>query len=307
MLAIEVDGLKKSFEGKTVINGISFQVSEGEVFGFLGPNGAGKTTTMRILLGLLKPGAGSALVFGRDAGAEDELRGRIGVLLENNGLYARLTAYENLDYYARIYDVSDADEKIRRLLAFAGLSDVADVQVGTFSTGMKRKLALVRAIIHEPSLLFLDEPTSGLDPEAQRMVRDLIIDLSQERKMTVFLNSHNLDEVARICTKVAILHQGAIRAYDSVEHLRSSAGTPSYEITAATPEMAERACTILSEHNIPCSREGVTVTASIAVSDMPEVLRRVLSAGVDITEAKRVRRSLEDVYLDVVHQTGGAA
>ncbi|MDD5419762.1 MAG: ABC transporter ATP-binding protein [Methanomicrobiaceae archaeon] len=309
MYTIEVTDLTKAFDGKTVLGGISFRVREGEVFGFLGPNGAGKTTTMRILLGLLKPTSGMALVEGEDPGARDDIRGRIGVLLENNGLYARLNAYENLDYYARIYRVPDRESRIQELLSFAGLQDAAQMPVGNFSTGMKRKLALARAIIHDPAILFLDEPTTGLDPEAQAMVRDLIIDLSREQKRTVFLNSHNLDEVSRICTNVAILHEGTIRAYDSVERLRGSPDAPVYAITATTPEMAERACEILRGYPgiLSCSRDGAGVTVSLALSDVPGMLREVIGGGVDVVEVTRMRRSLEEVYLDVVHRAGGAA
>jgi len=309
MYTIEVTDLTKAFDGKTVLGGISFRVREGEVFGFLGPNGAGKTTTMRILLGLLKPTSGMALVEGEDPGARDDIRGRIGVLLENNGLYARLNAYENLDYYARIYRVPDRESRIQELLSFAGLQDTAQMPVGNFSTGMKRKLALARAIIHDPAILFLDEPTTGLDPEAQAMVRDLIIDLSREQKRTVFLNSHNLDEVSRICTNVAILHEGTIRAYDSVERLRGSPDAPVYAITATTPEMAERACEILRGYPgiLSCSRDGAGVTVSLALSDVPGMLREVIGGGVDVVEVTRMRRSLEEVYLDVVHRAGGAA
>jgi ABC-2 type transport system ATP-binding protein len=305
---ITVDGLKKSFEGRDVLQGVSFQVDEGEIFGYLGPNGAGKTTTIRILLGLLRPTSGSALVWGSDLGSADSLRRRIGVLMENNGLYARLSAYENLDYYARIYGVADRGRRIGDLLDFAGLSGSAGQQVGTFSTGMKRKLALARAIVHDPALLFLDEPTSGLDPEAQRMVRDLIIELAREKNRTVFLNSHNLDEVERICTKVAILHQGAIRAYDSVAHLRTPTTIPTYEITVTGGSMADRACMLLEGDRAvrSCSAEGTVLTVTLEAAEVPRLIRKLALQGIEILEARREARSLEDVYLEVVHSAGGA-
>jgi ABC-2 type transport system ATP-binding protein len=143
---IEVQDLKKKFNGKTVVNGLNFQVQEGEIFGYLGPNGAGKTTTMRLVLGLLRPTSGKALVFGEYLGSNDELRRKVGILLENDGLYDGLSAYENLDYYARLYNVTDRDKKIKNLFDFAGLTERKDDNVGTFSKGMKRKLGLARAI-----------------------------------------------------------------------------------------------------------------------------------------------------------------
>jgi ABC-2 type transport system ATP-binding protein len=307
MAVIDVENLTKSFDGKIVINDTSFQVSEGEVFGFLGPNGAGKTTTVRIILGLLQPTSGTARVMGSDLGKNDGLRRSVGVLLENNGLYARLSAAENLQYYAEIYGVSNPETRISDLLDLVGLTEFARDPVGNFSLGMQRKLGLARAIIHDPSIIFLDEPTSGLDPEAQRMVRDLILDLSREKNRTVFLNSHNLDEVQRICTRVAILQQGSIRAYDSVEHLRASERTPVYEITLADPATAGQACTVVRgvDGVRSCSADGGVVTVSLEGSAAPLMLRELVRAGVDIMEARRVTRSLEDVYLDVVHRSGG--
>jgi ABC-2 type transport system ATP-binding protein len=223
---IEVQDLTKEFNGKTVLNGISFEVEEGDVFGFLGPNGAGKTTVLRILLGLLKPTSGKALVFGKELSGNDGLRRRVGVLLENDGLYEHLSAYENLSYYAHIYSVSGVDAKIESLLDFVGLSDRQHDRVGEFSKGMKRRLALARSIIHDPDVLFYDEPSSGLDPEAQKMVRDLILSMSREKGRTIFLNSHDLDEVQRVCSKIAILRRGEIKAYDTIENLRIKFGSP---------------------------------------------------------------------------------
>lgn len=199
MSVIEVQGLIKRFHGRSVLDGISFSIEQGEVFGFLGPNGAGKTTTMRLLLGLLRPDGGKASVLGYSLSDHDAIRHKVGVLLENNGLYERLTAYENLDYFARLYRVTHREERITELLSFVGLSESRNQMVGVLSTGMKRKLGIARAILHDPEMLFFDEPSSGLDPEAQHMVRELILELSRRESITIFLNSHNLDEVSRVC------------------------------------------------------------------------------------------------------------
>ena len=302
---IEVQGLTKKFNGRTVLNEIDFQVNEGEIFGYLGPNGAGKTTTMRIILGLLKPTAGKALVWGQNLGENEGLRRRIGVLLEHDGLYERISAYENLDYYAQLYGVSNRVEKIENLLEFTGLSDRKDDKVGKFSKGMKRKLALARAIIHDPDVLFLDEPSAGLDPEAQKMVRDLILRLSGEERMTVFLNSHDLDEVQRICSKIAILQRGEIKAYDTVDNLRGRYTKPTVEIALSDGREVEKALNLLNSLNYISERkrhnDGITVT--LTESEMSSTLLSFLvEQGLKVEEIKRLTKSLEDIYLEIVRR-----
>ena len=299
---IEVQNLTKNFNGKTVLNGISFEVKEGEIFGYLGPNGAGKTTTMRIILGLLRPASGNAIVMGKNLGNDEELRKRVGVVLESDGLYDRLTAYDNLDYYAQLYDVHDRKERIRELLEFVGLYEQGKEKVGKFSKGMKRKLSLVRSLIHEPDILFFDEPSTGLDPEAQRMVRDLILRLSKEEKRTVFLNSHDLDEVQRICTRIAILQKGEIKAYDTVEILRKKFSKPVVEIALADGEEAERASDIISSLDFvsDCERKNARITVALQEKSPSALLNTLIGEGINVEELKKVDKSLEDVYLDIV-------
>jgi len=304
---IEVQNLTKTFNGKTVLNGISFEVKEGEIFGYLGPNGAGKTTTMRIILGLLKPTSGNVLVLGHNLGENEKLRNKVGVLLENDGVYDKLSAYENLDYYAQLYGISDGVERKRRigeLLEFVGLSDSKKKKVGNFSKGMKRKLGLVRSMIHNPDILFFDEPSSGLDPEAQRMVRDLILRLSKEEKRTVFLNSHDLDEVQRICTRIAILQKGKLKAYDTVENLRRKFSKPVVEITLADSEEAERASDIINSLDFvsDCERENARIIVALNGKSSSTLLNMLIGEGIRVEELKKVEKSLEDVYLDIVRQ-----
>ncbi|MDD1675671.1 MAG: ABC transporter ATP-binding protein [Methanomicrobiales archaeon] len=309
MTVIEVRNLNKDFGGAKILKGISFSVDEGEIFGFLGPNGAGKTTTMRILLGLLRPSSGEALVSGANLADNDDLRQKVGVLLENNGLYDRLSAYENLDYYARLYGRVDDRERIDQMLLLTGLQERKDDPVGTFSLGMKRKLGLARAIIHEPEFLFLDEPTSGLDPEAQRMVRDLILDLSRKGNITVFLNSHHLDEVEKICSKVAILHRGTIRACDSVENLRESSGVPVVEFTTANRDEIPRAKdALLANPGVESvQEEGQKLVVLLRTGhSLAAILRDLVLQGIGVEEVKKVNRSLEDIYLEAVHEQEGS-
>jgi ABC-2 type transport system ATP-binding protein len=303
---IEVQDLKKSFRGRSVLNGISFSVEQGEVFGFLGPNGAGKTTTMRLLLGLLRPDSGAALVLGQSLSDHDLLRHKVGVLLENSGLYERLTCYENLDYMARLYRVPDPASRIAELLFFVGLSGSGDQVVGTLSTGMKRKLGLARAILHDPEILFFDEPSSGLDPEAQHMVRELILRLSQRESITVFLNSHNLDEVQRVCSRVAILHQGQIQTLDTIEHLTSGTGTTTVRITLADPGQADMAASLARslERVIEVSLDRDRVRVTLEGGSVSQLLGRLVQEGIGIEEAVKISRTLEEIYLDVMHQSG---
>ncbi len=304
---IEVQHLTKRFNGTTVLSGVDFQVEEGEVFGYLGPNGAGKTTTMRIILGLLKPTSGRASVFGKDLGDNDDLRRRVGVLLENDGLYERLSAYENLNYYAQLYSVSDIEEKIKNLMEFVGLSDRQNDKVGTFSKGMKRRLALARSIIHDPDVLFYDEPSAGLDPEAQRMVRDLILRLSGEKGRTIFLNSHDLDEVQRVCSRIVILQKGEMRAYDMVENLRMKFSKPAVEISLTDEKEAEKALDLLNslDYVSECERDGLRITATIRGEKTSTILSALMKDGVRVEEARKVTKSLEDVYLDIVRRSEG--
>ena len=297
MNVIQIEGLTKRFESLTVLDDISLQVEKGDVFGFLGPNGAGKTTTLRVLLGLLRPTSGRALVFGEDLAHDERLRRRVGVLLENDGLYSRLSAYDNLSYYARLYDVPNPAKRSDELLEFVGLHDRRDGRVGEFSTGMRRKLGLARALIHEPEALLFDEPTAGLDPEMQKMIRDLILRLSQQEGITVFLNSHNLDEVQRLCSRVAILHKGRIRANDSVEKLRRTAARPAVEIELADPAEAPTAC----------QANSATVVAHLAGGSSSQVIKLLVNSGIEVEEVKKAIRSLEEIYLQIVQDAEGGA
>lgn len=301
---IEIQNLTKDFNGKTVLNGISFEVEEGEIFGYLGPNGAGKTTTLRIILGLLKPTTGEALVMGKNLGDDEELRKRVGVVLESDGLYDRLTAYDNLDYYAQLYGISDRKGRLKQLLEFVELYERRNDKVGDFSTGMKRKLALARSLIHEPDILFFDEPSIGLDPEAQRMVRDLILRLSKEEKRTVFLNSHDLDEVQRICTRIAILQKGKLKAYDTVENLRRKFSKPVVEITFADSKEADKASHIITSLDFvsDCERENARIIVALNGKSSSTLLKTLIGESINVEELKKVEKSLEDVYLDIVRQ-----
>ena len=219
---IEVNELKRTFGDQKAVDGLTFTVEPGEVFGLLGPNGAGKTTTVRLLNGILPPSAGMARVFGLDPTIDGAaIRKRTGVLTETPALYERLSAHENLAFFATLQDLSPAElnRRVKEMLDFFDLSSRAGDKVETFSKGMKQRLALARALVHQPPLLFLDEPTSGLDPEAAQQVDDLIADLGRTDGQTVILATHNLLEAQRLCDRVAIMNHGKILALGSLHDL----------------------------------------------------------------------------------------
>jgi len=306
--AIILEGIHKRLGKREILKDISFTISQGDIFGYLGPNGAGKTTTMRVILGLLRPTSGKALVWGKDLSSDKDARGRVGVLLERDGLYDRLSAHENLDYYAQLYGIRERQSKIEYLLEFAGLSERRNDKVGEFSKGMKRKLALARAIIHEPEALFLDEPSAGLDPEVQKMVRDLLLQLSRERKMTIFLNSHDLDEVQRICSKVAIIQRGSIRVCDTLENLTNKSDATTVQIALADSNHTDMTRYLLSTLDFASylgQREPTTITAALSQGSKPsDLLTLLVSKGIKVEEIKTITQSLEDIYLEITRQEG---
>ncbi len=203
---IQAEGLSKRFNHVLAVDNLSLEVQAGEIFGFLGPNGAGKTTTIRMLSALIAPTEGRAWIAGHEVGREsDQVRRKVGVLTESPGLYDRLSAAQNLSFYAQLYRVPDVEARVERYLRLLGLWDRRNDPAGTFSRGMRQKLAIARALLHEPQVLFLDEPTSGLDPEAARMVRSFIADLRHAGR-AIFLCTHNLDEADRLCDRIAVIN-----------------------------------------------------------------------------------------------------
>lgn len=222
MKAIEVKDLHRYYNGVKAVQGISFDVNDGEIFGFLGPNGAGKSTTIKVLTGQLRPTSGSAEVVGCDVVKERQLlKPQIGVVFEYQNLYERLTAMDNLRFSARLYGVGK--ERIHEVLAQVGLQDRAKERIKKYSNGMKQRLLIARALLHQPRVLFLDEPTRGLDPGVAREIRAIIADLAKGG-VTIFLTTHYMEEADRLSDRVAIIHQGEIVAIDTPETLKATYG-----------------------------------------------------------------------------------
>src|SRR5512139_1418056 len=221
---IKTENLTKKFnggpeDGTLAVDRLTLQVQEGEVFGFLGPNGAGKTTTVRMLTSLIAPTQGSATVNGLTIGKQDtEIRGAVGILTETPGMYDNLSAEYNLLIYANLYEVKDPPGQVEKYLRMLGLWERRYDEAGTFSKGMKQKLAIARALLHEPRILFLDEPTAALDPEAALLVREFISELRREGR-TIFLCTHNLDEADRLCDRIGVF-KTRLLVVDAPEVLR---------------------------------------------------------------------------------------
>ncbi len=225
MKHIEFRNVKKTFGEVTAINGLNLNIYEGEVYALLGHNGAGKTTTLRLLLGLLEPDEGNISVFGNNPIKDDSaLRSMCGVLSEDVGLYEPLTVYDNLLYYADIYGIKriESNQRIDELLKKFDLSDKKNLVVKGFSTGMRKKVALIRAMLHRPRILLLDEPTNGLDPVATTDLRNMLSELSKEQGTTIIMTTHNLEEVQKMCDKISIFRHGKNIFTDSISSLKDS-------------------------------------------------------------------------------------
>jgi ABC-2 type transport system ATP-binding protein len=222
MKAIEVQNLTRDYNGKRAVDGINFAIEPGEIFGFLGPNGAGKTTTIKMLTGQLRPTSGKAQVLGCDV-VEDRqhLKPQIGVVFDSQNLYERMSARDNLCFYARLYRVNKA--RVEEVLTQVGMTDRAREKMNTYSNGMKQRILIARALLHEPEVLFLDEPTRGLDPNVARDIRSIVTELA-DQGMTVFLTTHYMEEADQLSDRVAILDQGRIVALDSPERLKVEYG-----------------------------------------------------------------------------------
>ncbi len=280
-------------------------MKEGEVFGFLGPNGAGKTTTVRMLCCLISKTSGQARIGGYELGDEADslkIRKLIGLVPDNVGLYEELSAYRNLDIYARLYGCSEDErrESIERFLKMLDLWEKKDVAAGTFSKGMKQKLAIARALIHDPQVLFMDEPTANLDPEASKTVRDFILELKKEKR-TIFLNTHNLDEAQRICDKIAILNT-KLMASGTPDELERLVGRKK-----AVIKLERVDDTILAALRKRFPDANVVVEGAELTVDMGEVEERiqdivsaVVGAGGRVRSAGLVGSTLEDTYLKLV-------
>lgn len=302
---VEADGLTRRFGDKVAVDDLSLTVDRGELFALLGHNGAGKTTTIRMVNGVLAPTSGSARLFGLSPFEHGpELRARVGVLTENTGLEERLTARQNLAYYAELYGYPRERvlARIDALLGQFGLAEAADVRVGGFSKGMKQRLALARALQHEPELLFLDEPTSGLDPMATRNVIETMQRQSRQEGRTVVICTHDLALAQRICDRVAVLRHGRVVALGTPSELAGHLaphGKLVLGVAAGQRETAERVLREAfpeAEAQEADGAPGELSVTRLAAGSTPALVAHLVEAGVDVLRVEPVEPTLADVY-----------
>ena len=301
--AIETETLCRDFNTVRALVDVSLAVPTGSVFGFLGPNGAGKTTAIRVLLGLLEPTTGNARVLGFDSRTQpDEIRQRCGALLEHHGLYERLSAADNLDYFGRIWNLPKQERqgRIRELLEKMGLWERRGEQVGKWSRGMKQKLAVARALLHRPALVFLDEPTSGLDPVAAAALRSDLARLAASEGVTVFLTTHNLDEAERLCSLVGVIRQGRLLAVNTPEKLRSQRA-PHMDVFGSgfTPQVIAMLTARPEVSSAGLENNHLHIELSSATETAP-LVSLLVGAGAQVEEVRKGQASLEEAFLDLL-------
>ncbi|MGD2026686.1 MAG: ABC transporter ATP-binding protein [Anaerolineales bacterium] len=299
---ITTQNLTKAFGDNLAVDRLSLSIPAGEVFGLLGPNGAGKTTTIRMLASLIAPSAGQASVAGFRVGEEDyQIRKSVGILTETPGMYNQLSAKRNLSFFAKLYEVEDIPGQVKRYLQLLGLWERRHEAVGTFSKGMRQKLAIARALLHEPKVLYLDEPTSGLDPEAARVVREFIADLRHEGR-TIIICTHNLNEADRLCDRIAVF-RSSLLALDTPTNLRRQifGRRVVFHLVDANPNFAEavRGHAFVQASEIIDNKLVVTLDEPEAQN--PTLINTLVAQGAQIQFVGELRRSLEDVYLHLVN------
>jgi ABC-2 type transport system ATP-binding protein len=304
--AIVADKLTRDFGSLRALDSLTMEIREGAIFGFLGPNGAGKTTTISLLLGLLAPTFGNAQVLGFDIQTQsDEIRTSSGALLENTGLYEQLSASDNLEFYGRVWKIAPSElrSRIKELLTQMGLWERRSERVVKWSKGMKQKLALARALLHRPRLVFLDEPTAGLDVIAATAIREDLAALANQEGMTFFLTTHNMAEAEKLCHEVAVIRRGKLLAMGKPNELNTQISTPGLEITGKG--FTEGVLDMLRNQPLVTSVELHDSQLAIQLREDVEtalLVNSLVSAGVQIDEVRRSKASLEEVFIKLVEE-----
>jgi ABC-2 type transport system ATP-binding protein len=304
---IEARNLTKRFGETTAVDDLSFSVAEGEVFGLLGPNGAGKTTTIRMLCCLISRTSGEAQIAGYPIGDEASslaIRKMIGLVPDNVGLYEELSAYDNLDYYGKLYELAEPErkEKIEYFLKMMDLWEKKDQAVSDFSKGMKQKVAICRALVHDPKLLFFDEPTVNLDPESARVVREFILKLKKEGR-TIFINTHNLDEAQRICDRIGILKTKLLAVNTPAELEKTVWGSRTVIQVEQITDQILAAVRKLGPKDVRVEENRIIVALTDPEKENPDLVQAIVSAGGRIQYITELRPGLEETYLKVIEET----
>ena len=304
---ITTQGLTRRFGDLVAVDSLDLEVQRGEIFGFLGPNGAGKTTTIRMLAALIAPTDGAAEIAGQRLGvANREIRRRVGVLTETPGLYRRLSAWDNLIFFARLYQVADPAGQAERYLKLFDLWERRDAPAGSYSKGMRQKLAIARALLHEPEVLFLDEPTASLDPEAAKVVRETIEGL-RSKERTIFLCTHNLDEADRLCDRVALFNTRLIKVGEPAAMREEMYGRRTVVHLVDPRPGIEDALNLPFVKGVERVDEALVVSLNDPERENPLLVKRLVELGVGIRYVNELRMSLEDLYLDLMEDDDAPA
>lgn len=305
---IETNDLSKQFHDFMAVDGVNLSIGAGQILALLGQNGAGKTTTVRMLTALLQPSRGSARVAGYDVSKNGhDVRASVGVLTEHHGLYMRMTALEYMDFFGQVYSLAPALRKSRtdNLLEYFGLAEAAKRRIGEYSKGMRQKLALARAMMHEPSVLLLDEPTSAMDPESARLVRDEIARLKSTQR-TIMLCSHNLTEVELLADKIAVIYRGKILIQGTLDELkRDVLGASEYVIKFASAWDASRLELPNGMELLEKTPTSLKVRVEAPEESNPELVQRLISLSAPVVAFQEETRTLEQVYLKVMAAAKG--
>ncbi|MCP4538381.1 MAG: ABC transporter ATP-binding protein [Chloroflexi bacterium] len=302
---IELDGLTKKFDDFTAVDGVTLSVAPGEILALLGHNGAGKTTTVRMLSAILRPTAGQAFVAGHNVAEQPrEVRRQVGLLTENPGLYLRMKSREYLDFFGRLMgvDAGERERRARELLERFGMLEAWERRMGTYSKGMRQKMALARAMLHEPSVLLLDEPTSAMDPHSAKLVRDAVLSLRDHRRAIV-LCTHNLSEAEALADRIAIIRRGRIVALGTPAELKMRLlGPPLMELHLSSPlNGAAKLVSNLAQVEAQ-GKDWLRFSTPNPQQTNPLLLQALASQGLGVITISQVPRSLEDVYLKVVEE-----
>lgn len=300
-LIIEIKNLSKNFKSLKAVDNLNINVFKGDVFGFLGPNGAGKSTTIRMLLTLIKPTKGNIKIFGKDLHKERlSILRNVGAIVEKPDFYGYLSAYKNLEILSRISGHNISKKRIMEVLELVGLSERYKSKVKTFSHGMKQRLGLAQALLHDPELIILDEPTTGLDPMGMKEIRDLIIHLSRDQKKTVFLSSHILYEVEQVANRMIIINKGTARVEGAVKELLDASNL---SVTFEVSDI-EKAKSILINTTWNQKLKGITnnkMEFTIDNNDIAMLNRFLVEKGVDVSSIIPTR-SLEEYFLKITEE-----
>ena len=300
---ISLQHIFKALGGRQILKDVSLEVERGDIFGFLGPNGAGKTTSIRVILGLFKADSGRSLILGQDS-SDDRVRQKVGFILETDGLYDNLTAADNLRFFGQIYGVSALQSRLEKAVQVVGLADRLNDKVGAYSKGMRQRLALARAMLNDAELLVLDEPTSGVDPSGQIEIRKIMQEMVSRENKTILLSSHNLDEVQRICNRIALIDKGEIRLYGQLDKLQHEMSRGEVLIESSEPIADGVLAEIkkLPEVTIQ-SQQGTQLKVALGKKgEVPPLVALLAARGIRLEQVVKEEASLEEIYTRILKE-----